>query len=137
MLGNIFFNGTYSNHYLEFDNSYSKANIYGNYSNEIFSNIKYIRSNIIKNFLKLGFFYVPTSLKMSTPGSDSHYSGTVNISHKKILGNCDKECKIYGLNNVYVVDGAVLNYLSEKSHTLTLMANAMRVTSNSIKNNYL
>ena len=35
--------------------------------------------------------------------------------------------EVAGLNGVHVVDGACLSVLSEKSHTLTIMANADRI----------
>lgn len=133
LLGNIFLNGKYSNHSINFNADFSEVFIDGGYSSHIFKKLNFIKNNIFMNFLRLGFFYVPTSLKLSTPGSDSHYSGTINITDFFELGNCDNNCKIYGLENVYAVDGSVLNYLSEKSHTLTLMANAMRVVDKVVK----
>lgn len=133
LFGNIFFNGNYSNHYLIFNNDFTEISINGGYSSNIHSKLNFIKKNICNNFFKLGFFYVPTSLNLSTPGSDSHYSGTIKINDNFKLGDCDNDCKVYGLNNVFAVDGSVLNYLSEKSHTLTLMANAMRVVDKAIK----
>jgi choline dehydrogenase-like flavoprotein len=43
------------------------------------------------------------------------------------VGETDVAGRLTGTEGVYVVDGACLPSLSEKSHTLTLMANADRI----------
>jgi choline dehydrogenase-like flavoprotein len=43
------------------------------------------------------------------------------------VGETDGAGRLAGSEGVYVVDGACLPSLSEKSHTLTLMANADRI----------
>lgn len=43
------------------------------------------------------------------------------------IGETSTQGEVKGLNGVYVVDGACLPTLSEKPHTLTIMANADRI----------
>jgi choline dehydrogenase-like flavoprotein len=64
---------------------------------------------------------------MGKPGSDIHYAGTLPMRQSPGLGETDQYGEVQGLENVHVVDGASLSLLPEKSHTLTIMANADRI----------
>jgi choline dehydrogenase-like flavoprotein len=44
-----------------------------------------------------------------------------------VVGETTQLGEVVGLEEVYIVDGACLPILSEKSHTLTIMANADRI----------
>lgn len=78
-------------------------------------------------FWKLGAILLPTSFKLARAGGDIHYSCTMPMRAAPSRGETTPEGEIAGLEGVYVVDGACLPYLHEKSHTLTLMANADRI----------
>ena len=43
------------------------------------------------------------------------------------IGESSQLGEIEGLKNIHIVDGACLPVLTEKSHTLTIMANADRI----------
>ena len=49
------------------------------------------------------------------------------MRHKPTLGETSSVGELFGLKDVHVVDGACLTAISEKSHTLTIMANADRI----------
>ena len=49
------------------------------------------------------------------------------MRHRPILGESSQFGEIVGLPGVYAVDGSSLPVLSERSHTLTIMANADRI----------
>ena len=44
-----------------------------------------------------------------------------------VVGETSQLGEVLGMEGVYVVDGACLPVLPEKSHTLTIMANADRI----------
>lgn len=58
---------------------------------------------------------------------DIHYSSTLPMQHNPTLGQTDANGELAGLAGVHVVDGSCLSALTEKSHTLTIMANADRI----------
>ena len=70
---------------------------------------------------------LPGSFSIGKPGSDIHYAGTLPMRDQPARGETSATGEIAGLAGVHVVDGACLNTLTEKSHTLTIMANADRI----------
>jgi choline dehydrogenase-like flavoprotein len=80
-----------------------------------------------KSYWPLGAVLIPMSFTIGRPGADIHYSCTLPMRNKPILGETDARGELAGLPGVHVVDGACLPTLSEKSHTLTIMANADRI----------
>ncbi len=67
------------------------------------------------------------SFTIGRPGGDIHYSGTLPMRRTPAFGETNAEGEVVGMPGVHVVDGACLPLLSEKSHTLTIMANADRI----------
>jgi len=59
-------------------------------------------------------------------GSDIHYGGTIPVGPKDYI-NCSEDCEIRGFPNLFVVDGSWMPLISEKAHTFTIIANAIRV----------
>ncbi|WP_235047360.1 GMC oxidoreductase [Vibrio mimicus] len=55
------------------------------------------------------------------------------MKEKPVLGQCKLSGEVSGLENVYLVDGSSLPNLTEKSHTLTIMANADRIAREYLK----
>lgn len=80
-----------------------------------------------KAYWKLGAVLMPMSFTVGKPGADIHYSATLPMSSTSKLGTTNKIGEVNGLAGLHVVDGAVLPKLTEKSHTLTIMANADRI----------
>ena len=70
---------------------------------------------------------MPGSFSIGAPGSDIHYSGTLPMKRDPRSGECHANGELVNLKNVHVVDASCLPYLSEKPHTLTVMANADRI----------
>jgi choline dehydrogenase-like flavoprotein len=93
-------------------------------SSVILSNAK---NRLRREFLQLGVIMLPGSFTQSKTGSDIHYAGTLPMRHRPILGESSQFGEIVGLPGVYAVDGSSLPVLSERSHTLTIMANADRI----------
>ena len=80
-----------------------------------------------RSYGKLGALLLPMSLRIGKPGSDIHYAGTLPMRRNPAVGETSPMGEVFGLKGVYVIDGACLPSLSEKSHTLTIMANADRI----------
>ncbi len=81
-------------------------------------------------FWKSGALLLPRRIVASVPGSDVHYASTLPMRVSPIKGQSDTNGELAGLSHVHVVDGACLSTLTEKPHTLTIMANADRIGRN-------
>ncbi|MDD1009922.1 GMC oxidoreductase [Pseudomonas shahriarae] len=80
-----------------------------------------------KAYWKLGAVLMPMSFTVGKPGADIHYSATLPMSASSKAGTTSNIGEVVGLAGLHIVDGAVLPKLTEKSHTLTIMANADRI----------
>lgn len=79
------------------------------------------------SFLKLGALLLPRSFSIGRPGSDIHYTGSLPMTADPVPGQTNSLGEVFGLPGVHVVDGACFPILTEKSHTLSIMANADRI----------
>jgi choline dehydrogenase-like flavoprotein len=70
---------------------------------------------------------LPGSFKVANVGADIHFGGTLPMAIRPSFGQTDKYGQLAGIENLYIADGACLSSLPEKSHTLTIMANADRI----------
>lgn len=80
-----------------------------------------------RSFARLGALLLPTSFQAGRPGSDLHYASSLPMRREPGPGETDATGLLFGTNGIHVVDGASLSALSEKSLTLTVMANADRI----------
>ena len=81
----------------------------------------------LKGLMKLNHLYTLPFLSSLLPqGSDIHYGGTIPIGPKEYI-NCTEDCEVRGFLNLYVIDGSWMPRIPEKSHTFTIIANAIRV----------
>lgn len=78
-------------------------------------------------FFRLGGLLLPKSFTVGSPGGDIHYAGTLPMKKTPKTGETNTMGELSGAPGIHAVDGAVLPMISEKSHTLTLMANADRI----------
>jgi hypothetical protein len=101
--------------------------ITGGYSDRVQPLMSVARTRLSGAFRKLGAWVLPGSFSVGIPGSDVHYACTLPMRTNPKVGETDVAGRLTGTEGVYVVDGACLPSLSEKSHTLTLMANADRI----------
>jgi choline dehydrogenase-like flavoprotein len=126
LAGNIFLPGRYSSHEVKLDKHGSLV-INGGYQQATAEIMRKIESSLRKAYLLSGALLIPGSFKTGKPGSDIHYAGTLPMRNFPKLGETNPNGELFGLRGVFVVDGSSLPTLSEKSHTLTLMANADRI----------
>jgi hypothetical protein len=101
----------------------------GNYKHEVMPLMDDARRKLRKVYWSLGAMLLPGSFTVGRPGGDIHYAGTLPMRKSPIVGETSQLGEVLGLEDVYVVDGACLPVLPEKSHTLTIMANADRIGS--------
>ena len=99
----------------------------GHYNSELISLLCESHKKIKKAFRQIGGFILPGTFTVSKPGADVHYSSTLPMIKKPRIGQTSINGEVYGLNNVFIVDGSCLPTLKEKPHTLTMMANADRI----------
>ncbi len=101
--------------------------ISGGYDNSVAELMNEAKKILSKVFLSTGSMMLLNSFTMGPPGGDVHYSGTLPMRHEPTIGETSPLGEVKGMNGVYVVDGSSLPLLTEKSHTLTIMANADRI----------
>ncbi len=126
VVGNMFLPGHLSTADVVLDTDGS-LKIKGGYSNSVHGLLSEAAIRLRRSYWKLGAVLLPKSFTQGQPGGDIHYSSTLPMHHNPILGQTDANGELAGLAGVYIVDGACLPMLTEKSHTLTVMANADRI----------
>lgn len=99
----------------------------GSYSDQVPSLMTEAGKKLGKAYWQLGAVLMPMSFTVGMPGGDIHYAGTLPMRKTPAMGETDAFGELYGADGVHVVDAASLSTLSEKSHTLTIMANADRI----------
>jgi hypothetical protein len=128
LLGTCIFPGYFSNNEItlyENDILKIKGNTKNNFENCVVNTKKILK----KAFFNLGGIFI-TDKFLPTLGEDSHYASTLPMRDKPSKLETDLNGAIYGFNNIHCVDGSVLSELPAKSHTLTIMANADRISRN-------
>jgi len=126
VVGNIFLPGQLSNNtaVLRADGS---LHIHGQVRPELPGLMQTAETKLRRFYWTLGALLMPMSFTVGRPGADIHYAGTLPMRSMPKIGQTDRLGEIAGLGGVHIVDGACLPSLTEKSHTLTLMANADRI----------
>lgn len=125
-VGNVFLPGQYSGAKISLAVDGCLA-IQGGYVEETKSVMAGANGRLRALFLRLGAVMLPGSFTMGRPGGDVHYAGSLPMSAHPQAGQTDRFGQLHGLPGVHIVDGACLSRLTEKSHTLTIMANADRI----------
>lgn len=127
LVGNVFLSSKYSSGgaHLSVDGS---LNVEGFYTEECLSVMVKVSKILRRSYLGLGALLVPKSFTLGKPGGDLHYSGSIPMKSSPLVAQSNYLGEVQGLKGVHVIDGACLPYLSEKPHTLTIMANADRIS---------
>lgn len=128
LVGNVFLPGKMSTTMLA-HNADGRLAISGSYRGDMPEVIAEAERKLRTFFWGLGAVMLPKSFKLSAPGSDIHYAATLPMQARPQRGQTSAFGELYGLKGIYIADGASLPSVSEKSHTLTIMANAMRIGS--------
>jgi choline dehydrogenase-like flavoprotein len=126
LVGNVFLPGNYSNIALQLGDD-DRLLVKGSHVPEVAQIMNRAKQTIRSNFRRIGALMMPMSFSIGSPGSDAHYACSLPMTANPGPGETDKNGQLFGLPNLYVVDGASLSSLPAKSHTLTIMANADRI----------
>lgn len=126
VVGNIFLPGHLSAATLSLTAN-GELRVIGGYKHEVAELMSFAEKRLRKIFWKMGAFLLPKSFTVGKPGSDIHYACSLPMRVQPKRGETNAFGELFGLDSVHIVDGASLCSLSEKSHTLTIMANADRI----------
>lgn len=133
VVGNVYLPGSLTNATLRLDAN-QILRVSGVYKDEVPQLMQEAKARLWKSFIKLGALMLPGSFTLSQPGGDIHHASSLPMRVNPDLGETNPDGELFGLADVHVVDGASLSALSEKSHTLTIMANADRIGRVLVKN---
>ncbi len=125
-VGNLFLPGHLTKVHLSL-NPEGALRVEGEYRNEVGALMGHAEQRLRKAFRALGALLLPKSFTIGLPGSDVHYACSLPMRAHPVYGETNPFGELFGLDHVFVADGASLSSLSEKSHTLTIMANADRI----------
>jgi len=126
VVGNIYLPGSFTDVSLQLDQN-KVLKVSGKYKTEVSRLMDDAKNLLRRSFMRLGALMLPGSFTLSKPGGDIHHACSLPMRENPTLGETDRNGELFGLAGVHIVDGASLSALSEKSHTLTIMANADRI----------
>ncbi|PWW00229.1 choline dehydrogenase-like flavoprotein [Hoeflea marina] len=126
LAGNVFLPGRLSTATVTLGGS-GQLHVQGAYATEVASLMLEAEKLLRRAFRRLGAVMLPGSFTIGRPGGDIHYAATLPMRAAPTIGETDSLGELYGVSGIHVVDGASLTDLTEKSHTLTIMANADRI----------
>ena len=132
LVGNVFLPGKFSSSTAQLRGD-GVLSVQGGGEDEVNKLMPKISARLRQEYARLGAWMVPQSFTLGKRGSDIHYAGTLPMRKQPLVGETNEFGELQGLQGVYVVDGACLPVLSEKSHTLTVMANAVRIGQELVK----
>ena len=126
VVGNLFLPGYLSETSVSLDSD-GTLHITGGYADRVTGLMSEAARRLRRSYWRLGAWLLPMSFTEAQPGSDIHYSSTLPMRSIPGPGETDVNGQLAGFADVHVADGACLPILTEKSHTLTIMANADRI----------
>lgn len=130
LLGSCFFPGELTNNrmVLEAGGNGIDVAVTGGITEQFGTALAQARRRIARSAVRMGAFLIPGSTSVAQPGADMHYCGTLPMRTHPQLMETDSFGRLGGASDLYVVDGSVLPRLPGKAHTLTIMANADRIS---------
>lgn len=126
VVANVFLPGHYSTSTMTLKED-GAVLINGGFKAGLPATFQQVQKRLRAAFARLGAYMIPGSFTPGETGSDIHYAATLPMREHPDEGETGPLGELPGLPGVHVVDGACLPVLSEKSHTLTIMANADRI----------
>ena len=127
VVGNVFLPGSLSNHSATLTAN-NTLHIKGVDHPDTGMLMRKTENLLRKAYWKLGAILMPMSFTVGKPGADIHYAATFPMRSSPGPCSTDVLGEVTGLQGLHIVDGACLPKLTEKSHTLTIMANADRIS---------
>jgi choline dehydrogenase-like flavoprotein len=81
---------------------------------------------------KLGCIVPPGMTHVRPMGASVHYAGTLPMSVEKAPWTSSPDGRSHDYENLLLVDGTTFPFLPSKNLTFTLMANAVRIATNTL-----
>jgi len=126
VVGNLFLPGHLTNAEARMEGDGSLV-VSGNFADSVTPLMAEAEQKLRKAYLRCGGILLPGSFTVGRPGGDIHYTGMLPMKASPSIGETNSLGEVHGLPDVYIADAACLPTLSEKSHTLVIMANADRI----------
>lgn len=126
IVGNVFLPGHLSRHWMQLQPD-GVVRIHGGASAQLPAAMEAVRRRVARRLRRLGAMMLPRSFLVAQPGADLHYAGTLPMRDNPKANECFPDGQVAGLPGLYAIDGASLPMLPAKAHTLTVMANAIRI----------
>ena len=131
VLANCFLPGSMSRNTLrvEKNGGLTRLSIRGAHDPELMARVTDVRSWLARFFLRLGAVALPGGTRVTRPGADVHYAGTLPMNAGTPTSGpvTDAHGQLAGCDRLFIADGAVLSRVTAKNPTLTIMANADRI----------
>lgn len=90
-----------------------------------------VEREVIRMFRSLGLMSAPFLIQAPQPGNSFHYAGMLPMKlSPQGKYETTPEGRLNGTKNVFIADAANFPTLPAKNHTLTIMANALRIGQN-------
>jgi len=126
VVGNFYLPGKYTQIEAQL-NASGALELTGKFHEEVEGLMAQGKKQLSRAFRKLGAQMIPGSFKVAKPGADIHYGASLPMRLNPGLCETTSRGSLFGLPNIHLIDGACLSSITEKPHTLTLMANADRI----------
>ena len=126
VVGNLFLPGHVTSTRLTLDSN-DTLHVTGQHQPMVETCMRTAQDKLRKAYRHAGALMLPGSFSIGMPGSDIHHACSLPMRSAPRQGECTPHGMVHGLSDVHVIDGACLPRLPEKSHTLTIMANADRI----------
>jgi len=125
VFSNIFLHSKYSNLFMKISKN-SIVNIYSK-NKKVDYVFKKIHKNVFK-FLSNEKLIFPISYNYFPGfGADFHYFGTIPMEKGNKKLSVTEKCQLKSCKNIYIIDGSVMNFKSNKYPLGLIMANARRI----------
>ncbi len=97
------------------------------------------RKHLVKHSIKIlrkagAIFSTVHGIDENTPPNFSHAVGSVRFGNDPGSSVLDRHCKFFGIKNLYVVDGSFMRSSAGVNPSLTITANALRVSDHIMQN---
>ncbi len=131
LLANCYLPGSMSRNTLKVDKHGGRTRlvIAGAHDPDLMSRVTDVRSRLSRLLLRLGAVALPGGTRMTRPGADVHYAGTLPMTRDSRTSGpvTDAHGQLAGCDGLFIADGAVLSRVAAKNPTMTIMANADRI----------
>ena len=126
-VGNIFFPSNFSSNSFGIKKGILEIQSYK--SDELIKKYSSTIKQIKKEFKSEGYYVIPFTCKLLSPGEDIHYGGTLPMKENPKPYQCNNKGQLYGYDNFFITDSSSMPFLPAKPHTFNSMCQAFLISS--------